>query len=182
MGRTAQSDATRKQNRPKNLSWEDLRAACASWAGNLEGLMQIWQSVQIKKKKIDLNSAQARVHPLWTPYTPYYSFLGIIGGFRPYLQRAEMETSLRGVSVKTANCVSAPARFRRRSQSPQTWKAPQRNRWGVLQHVTRRYHSNCSCLCWMLNPPRAAERARICLSGARSRRAHLCLISRPHIQ
>lgn len=48
--------------------------------------------------------------------------------------------------------------------------------------MTRRYRSNCSCLCWMLNPPRPAHRARICLSAAKSRRAHLCLISRPHIQ
>lgn len=95
------------------------------------------------------------------------------------MQGAETEASLRGVEQQPCSRSSS---LRRRSQPPRTPKAPQRNRWSVLQHVTRRYRSNCSCLCRRLNPPRAAERARICLSGATSRRAHLCLISRPHIQ
>lgn len=89
-----------------------------------------------------------------------------------------MEISPRGVELALAPRL-APKAFPipHRHEKP-----PRRNRWGVLQHVTRRYRSNCSCLCRMLNPARAARRTRICLSGAESRRAHLCLISRPLVQ
>ncbi len=55
------------------------------------------------------NSAQARVraHPLWSPYTLYYSFPDITCGSWPYFQGAERETSLRGTGQRDEEYVLA---------------------------------------------------------------------------
>lgn len=85
--------------------------------------MPEWQS-----EKKDLNSAQARVHPLWTPRAPYYSFPGITGGFWPYFQRRKDLSEV--WSIKTASPVSTSARSKG-VPNPHGHEKPHRGRDGV---------------------------------------------------
>lgn len=89
--------------------------------------MPEWQSVQKKKKK-DLNSAPARVHPLRTPRTPYYSFPGITGGFWPYFQRSKDLSEAWSVKAASSVSTSAPSKG---VPNPHGHEKPHRGQDGV---------------------------------------------------